>query len=188
MARLFTAIELGDRRRADVIARQQRIASALRVSGGDGLRLVRSEHLHLTLVFIGDVDEGRTSTVQEAMGRRLPLSPFTIELATCGVFPLQGPPRVLWAGVRDGATALTALFEEVSARLDSVGIPRDRRPFTPHLTLGRWRDGASARVRDALPEWGPPMRQSVDAVTLFHSVLGRGGPTHTALARAVLDA
>jgi RNA 2',3'-cyclic 3'-phosphodiesterase len=187
MARLFTGIELGAKVRERVAACQAELAAAIGGGRRDGLRLVRAVHLHLTLVFLGEIDDARVPAVVEAMTADLPLPPFDIEFASCGVFPPHGHARVLWLGVGRGAQETAVLFEMVSERLETVGVPRERRPFTPHLTLGRWRDRALRDPRSLLPDIGTVAVQRVSAVTLFHSRLLPQGPEHQRLAQARLS-
>jgi len=94
----------------------------------------------------------------------------------------------LWLGVGDGASQTRSVFDAVSERLESVGVHGERRPFVPHLTLGRWRDRAVGNPRLLLPKVGTVAVQRVSAVTLFHSRLLPQGPEHRALAQARLSA
>ena len=188
MARLFTAIELGPQVRERVAACQADLARAVRAGGHAGLRLVRAAQLHLTLVFLGEIADAAVPGIVEVMSRELSLPPFDIEFVSCGVFPPRGPARLLWLGVGDGAVQTRHVFEAVSDRLDSAGVPREHRAFVPHLTLGRWRDRAAEDPRRLLPELGRVAVQRVSAVTLFQSRLLPGGPEHRRLAQARLSA
>jgi 2'-5' RNA ligase len=187
MARLFTAIELGAEVRERIAACQAELASAVSGSRSDRLRLVRAAQLHLTLVFLGEIADARVPAIVDAMTGDLPMPPFEIEFASCGVFPQHGPARVLWLGVGKGAGQTTSLFEMVSERLETAGVRRERRPFAPHLTLGRWRDRAARDPRPVLPDVGVVAVQHIAAVTLFHSRLLPPGPEHRPLARARLS-
>jgi len=186
MARLFTAIELGPEVRERIAACQAELASAVGGGRGDGLRLVRAAQLHLTLVFLGEIGDARVPAIVEAMTADLSMPSFDIEFASCGVFPPHGQARVLWLGVGRGDRETATLFETVSDRLETVGVPRERRPFAPHLTLGRWRDRVTRDPRPLLPEIGSVAVQRVSAVTLFHSRLLSQGPEHRTLAQARL--
>jgi 2'-5' RNA ligase len=188
MARLFTAVDLGPETRRLIAAEQSALARVLTSSRGERLRLVRPPELHLTLVFIGEVADERMPVLVDAMNADIGMPAFDVEFGSCGVFPPEGPARVLWLGVRRGATELVRLFDLVADRLATAGIPRERRPFAPHLTLGRWRERGPSRVRLQLPEVGRVAVEHVSSVTLFHSRLLPGGPEHTAIARARLAA
>ena len=188
MARLFTAIELGPQVRERVASRQAELAQALRTGGFEGLRLVRAEQLHLTLVFLGEIADARVPDIVAVMTADLPLPAFDIEFAHCGVFPPHGPPRVLWLGVDGGAGHARSVFEAVAERLESGGGPRERRPFVPHLTLGRWRGAPPGDPTLILRKVGTVAVQRASAVTLFHSRLLPRGPEHRPLAQARLAA
>ena len=183
MARLFTAIELSEEARTRVTDAQ---AALLRVIGAGDLRLVKPGQLHLTLVFIGEVDESRVPIIRDALAPDIPLDRFEMTIGSCGVFPPRGPARVLWLGLSAVASEVGALHRVVSARLERVGAPGESRRFSPHLTIGRWREGHGGARRTALPDIGVVVRQTVSAVTLFRSRLSPAGPEHTPLATARL--
>ena len=182
--RLFTAIALTDAARAAIAAEQKRVVEALDRESGR-LRLVRPEQMHLTLVFIGEVDEGRAAAIAAVMAGDIPIAPFRIGLGGVGAFPPRGAPRVLYMDVVDGADAAIELHRLVSDRLAQVDVPREQRKFRPHLTLGRWRDG---RPSDRPRSSTRAEIAAVDAasVTLFQSRLSPAGPAYTQVAAARL--
>lgn len=184
--RLFTAIELPDDARLAIAAVQNTVAVALSDTPRS-LRLVRSEHLHLTLVFIGEFPNERGRAIVDVMGAAIPQAPFTIEFGGIGIFPPSGPPRICWLGVREGANDVVRLYSHVAERLRGVGVAVEERPYHPHLTLGRWHD----RVRAVKPRIGRSAetvaRVPVAAVTLFESRLSSAGPAYTRLASARLS-
>jgi len=186
MARLFTAVELNPAAHEAVVTRQREIGTALRGAGDLDLRVTSAEQLHLTMVFIGEVDEARVALVEQALVQPIGLAPFTLELGGCGMFPSSGRPRVLWLGVSRGAQELGQLHRAVSDRLETVGIPRESRPYHPHLTIGRWRDGGRQSIRQACPpgEWS--VSELVEHLTLFRSRLSPRGAEHTVIVRTPL--
>jgi 2'-5' RNA ligase len=183
MARLFTAITLDQHVREQIAAEQRRLVAAV---GGASVRWVQPEHLHLTLVFIGEVPNESVGRIVEGMQQPFPLDPFTMEFAGLGVFPPRGAPRALWFGIGRGVDDAQALHRAVAERLQALGLPPEERAFTPHLTLGRWRGRArpSERPRDL----GLTRIASADvrSVTLFSSRPSSTGPSHTVLAEAAL--
>jgi len=187
MARLFTAVELSPAAHAAVVSRQREIATTVRGAGNRDFRVTSAEQLHLTIVFIGEVDEARVASVERALVQPIGIAPFTLELGGCGTFPSSGRPRVLWLGVSRGAQELGELHRVVSDRLETVEIPRERRPYHPHLTIGRWRDGAPQSIRQACPpdQWSVSAR--VDHLTLFRSRLSPHGAEHEAIGRTALQ-
>ena len=182
--RLFTAIELNDEARAALEAEQRRLAARVADRSGT-LRWVRAEHLHLTLVFIGETPEARAARLIEAMGADIPVAPFHVAFGGCGLFPPRGAPRVLWIGALEGADEIIELHAQVAERLKHIDIAVDERRFAPHLTLARWRQEARGRLQ--LPDDGEVIaRIQVERVTLFESRLSSAGPTYTALTHARL--
>lgn len=186
MPRLFTAIDLDPAARARIGAEQHRLSTE---HGGGSLRWVRPEHLHLTLVFIGEVTDDSAATIVTAMQHDIPRRPFQIELAGFGVFPPRGAPRALWLGVRKGADDVVALQQVVAARLREAGVSAERPAFTPHLTLARWRGRggrASEKPCDLAVSQKAVATADVHAATLFQSRLSSQGPAYTVLAESPL--
>lgn len=186
--RLFIAVDLDDRARAAIAAEQNRIAAAVS-DARTSVRWVQPNHMHLTLMFLGELAEMQASAVADAVGRPVDAAPFHMTLQGLGVFPSDGAPRAVWIGVTEGATALVELHREIARRLEAVGAALDSRPFQPHLTLGRWRRSRPSERRRALAASRPDVvaRVEVSGATLYHSRLSSAGPTYTALARATLS-
>ena len=184
--RLFLAIDLDDPVRGAIAAEQARIATAI---GRSPLKLVAPDHLHLTLVFLGDVRGDGPAALRAAVAAPLTESPFDVVFETLGVFPARGAPRVLWIGVGEGAPELIALERRMAGRVAELGLAVERRAFHPHLTLGRWRDARPqdrAAVLD-LPRAPRGPHLHVDHVTLYQSHLSSSGSTYSPLARATLE-
>jgi len=178
-ARLFVAILLPESVR-EAIAR---VVEPFR-EGLDHVRWVRTEQLHLTLRFIGDVDRPRVPDLGAALAGALrPLPGLTLGITGGGAFPSPLRPSVLWAGVTPDER-LSAIHAATEAAVVEVGIEADTRDFHPHITVGRIRRGRRApgagRVMEGLPlETTAPVRE----VSLVESVLGPGGARHTPVAR-----
>jgi len=187
--RLFVAADLPEAVRQALAAEQARITSAL--AGSDSsLKWVKPEHAHLTLVFIGNVDDGRVPAVVEAIGASIDVPAFDATFEGAGAFPPRGAPRVLWIGIGTGARELVALQQVVAARIAALGLPIEDRAFHPHLTLARWRESRPADRSRALAvaPRGVVAAAHIDGATLYQSRLSPSGPTYTALARANLTA
>ena len=187
--RLFVAIDLSDEARAAVAAEQKRLAAALG-SRRSSPRWVKPAQLHLTLTFLGEVEEARGPAIVDALSERLAVPVFTIAFGGVGLFPPEGAPRVVWLGVARGARETIEAEREVAGRLERIGLSREARPFRPHLTLGRWRTSSPAD-RPRMPagaETGEIASMPVTFVTLYESRLSPDGPTHTPLVRAGLTA
>ena len=184
--RLFVAVDLSEDARRQIAVEQQRIAAALR--GTTSIKWVRAEHAHLTLVFLGSVDDTRVPSVVDALGRDVEVPPFEMILEGVGVFPRRGAPRVLWLGVAAGTTELSDLQRLMAERVTALGIELENRPFHPHLTLGRWRASRPAdrdRVLAAAPS-GAIARVPIECATLYESRLSSSGSSYLARARANL--
>lgn len=182
--RLFVAIELDAAVRSALKALQDR----LRV-GADGVRWVRIEQVHLTVKFLGEQPDDRVPRVCEAVaGAAAAAAPLAFDVTGCGVFPPRGKVRVVWAGVRPEDDRLARCFASLESALDAEGIPREPRPFSPHITLGRVRDDRSGgRLRAAVDGTSfAAHRQTASSITLMSSVLGPGGPAYAVVKTAHL--
>ena len=146
-----------------------------------GIRWLPPANFHLTLKFLGDIDEAKVEPIAAALERDLcPFSCFTINAKGLGVFPDLKRPRILWVGLVGGE--LNALASTVEKALVPFGFAAERRAFTPHLTVGRWREfnGSSKELGDEIKKWqGHDFgRSKVDEVVLFQSVLKPEGAVY----------
>lgn len=187
--RLFIAIDLDDAARAAIAEEQKRLSVAI----GDtrsSIKWVRTDHMHLTLVFLGEVLEDRAQAVVDAIGQPVPQAPFDLTFAGVGVFPPRGAPNVLWLGAAAGAGESVELQRRLAERVGPLGIQLERRPFHPHLTLARWKTSRGADRRRALEAATERLvaRVHVGQATLYQSRLSSAGPAYTALTRATLTA
>jgi len=190
--RLFAAVDLEPPVRRGAFAFGQRLACTHGGPGGrgrPGVSWVREENLHLTMRFLGEVEDRQAEDLVARFGERLATRAFDIELGGAGVFPPAGPPRVVWLGVTRGADLLRALNAEVEGRFVAWGYGRDDRPFRAHLTLGRCRAPLGPEARDVwLRADARAIGTSrVDRVVLYQSRLSASGPTYVPLARAPLS-
>lgn len=152
-------------------------------------RWVAADNLHVTVRFIGDVAVDRARALERALELPIDFPPFDVEIAGAGLFPPSGAARVLWFGLRGAATGLAALHQEIERRVASAGFDAGTRPFSPHLTVARLRDGSRWPVplRDELRQRvGVLGSWHIDHVTLYESRLPSSGPTYLPLARTPL--
>ena len=113
-------------------------------------RWVRSENLHVTLKFIGEADTRQVEGIREALSKVHSDAPVDLAFHQLGFFPIERHPRVLWAGV-NASPNLPALAADVDRALETQGIAREQRAFTPHLTLARFEPPAlSEELRVAI--------------------------------------
>lgn len=196
MIRCFVAVELDDPLRRALADVQHRLRGRIEKALGPDSRVqwVRPESVHVTLKFLGDVEESRISDLEAAL-RRVAAAHFVgvVEVAGLGVFPDARNPRVLWVGLREGSALIVRLAEAVDYAMSEVGFPPESRPFSPHLTLARIKQGGGA-VGRALESQGllaesPVLgRLSVGALALMQSDLRPSGAAYTRLAEFVLKA
>jgi 2'-5' RNA ligase len=178
------AIEFSDRVRSVL----EQVQAALRPKC-DGVRWVRPEQLHVTAKFLGEVKDAKVVAVTEAVARAAEqAASFNMEASGCGCFPPRGPVRIVWAGLREETGALTRCVEQVEEELGRIGYPRERRPFSPHVTIGRVRDDRSrGGIRSAAEAFTfDPAEQEVSSITLMSSVLSPTGPTYTGVSKVDL--
>ena len=178
--RCFVAVNLPGEIREEV---GKFTASLKEITGA--VRWTRPENIHLTLKFLGNVDQDTLQELCAALDGALAghLS-FSLTVKGAGVFPPRGRPRVVWVGLAGETAALAALQSAVESALEPLGFPREKRPFTPHLTVGRVRDPrrsgslGSAIAANREREWGQCV---VDRVHLMRSELFPTGPRYSIL-------
>ena len=179
MYRLFVAVDLPHETK-------EALRSICR--GVPEARWVPLEQLHLTLRFIGDVDDTMFAAIKGALAV-VKSPPFDIALKGVGHFPPGKRARVLWVGMERNET-LTRLAQEVELALETAGVSPEERPFSPHITLARFREpsiGGAASFEERHREFAlPPF--TVSAFYLYSSILGPKGATHTREATCPLAA
>jgi 2'-5' RNA ligase len=184
--RLFIAADLDDGARAAVsgaVGRLRTVSASRRQASTRGVGWVDARNLHLTLHFLGEVDQARLPALGHALAPALELDAPRVGLAGWGVFPPRGPVRVIWLGVTAGAGTLTSVHAVLGQRLRSAGMTPEGRPFSPHLTVGRVKVPSGEdwhRLLEGMPP-GPVGEWDLRACTLFQSHLSPAGPTYRAL-------
>jgi len=174
--RLFVAILLSDEVRAALALVQKTLRQSC-----DGVRWVSPEQLHVTVKFLGDVPDGDVSGVSEAIARGAASgAPFLMRVETAGCFPPHGGVRIVWAGASDPSNTMERSVEAINRELEQLGHERERRPWSPHITIGRVKfDKSVGRIREAVKRVSySGIDQAVDSVTLMSSVLSPKGPTY----------
>ncbi len=183
MIRTFIALEINAETR-DAIADD---IAALKHSF-PRIKWVGPENLHVTLKFLGDISENDLKDVFSAVDKAATLhEPFVVDVETLGVFPHWRAPRVVWVGCGEGKNEIVSLQKDVDKCLAEVGFDMEKRPFNPHLTLGRIKlpaDGyglfeAAGRMLDTTYGF-----MDVDNITVFMSELKRSGPVYTPMHHA----
>src|SRR6267378_5061188 len=130
--RLFVALEIPATVRENLAA----LLKALRAVSPQ-TRWVRLKNLHVTLKFIGEVPETELAVIRNALAAARSDQPVTLEFRGLGFFPNEKSSRVFWAGI-EASPNLKTLAADIERAMEKLGIPREQRPFSPHLTLARF--------------------------------------------------
>jgi 2'-5' RNA ligase len=130
--RLFVALEIPSEVRKNLAS----LIESLRAVSPQ-TRWVRPENLHVTLKFIGEVPEAKLSVIRGALASVRSEQPVTLDFRGLGFFPNEKHPRVFWAGI-EASPDLKTLAAEIDGATEKLGIPREQRPFSPHLTVARF--------------------------------------------------
>ncbi len=181
--RSFVAIELDGAARSFLAA----IIGELRPIPSE-VKWVRPEGIHLTLKFLGNVKTAALPEIEHALEHALCAQKvFEIGISSVGAFPSLSRPRVFWAGVVDRTGVLVLLAAAVEDALEPLGFSREKRPYHPHLTIGRVQSAGrpSAELTTAVAtrrDLKGPSFLARDAV-LFQSILKPSGAQYVALSR-----
>jgi 2'-5' RNA ligase len=147
---------------------------------------VKPRNIHLTVVFLGSVEMADMAGIQAAAGTVCSRhGPFVIALEGAGVFPNRRKPRVLWLGLKGDLGGMSRFRDELQTVLRPFGIKQEKRPFRPHLTLGRFRRyGKPSKdledILDQHKDLGSPA-VPLKTLVLFKSDLKPGGAVYTKL-------
>src|ERR1700741_4536647 len=145
MVRLFVALQISEEIRTAMVALGHKLKPL-----DDSWKWTRTENLHVTLKFLGEIPSDKLESVRQAL-RGVPGEwPIEVKFSRLGFFPNEWRPRVLWGGMETGQR-LPALGTAIEGALAKVGVPRDEREFTPHLTLARNKSGSiSQNLRETI--------------------------------------
>jgi 2'-5' RNA ligase len=188
--RTFIAVELDKELRDGLDRLQQRLRGQV---APRCVRWVRPEGVHLTLKFLGDTTPEQIEQVKAALVNAAgEVGPFTFTVGGLGCFPNARQPRVVWVGLDEPTGALKRLRDAVEAQVAPLGFPTEKRPFSPHLTLGRvQRHASKSEVREigevvAASPVSVVGRMEVTAVSYIKSDLKPSGAVYTTLLHAEL--
>ena len=166
MPRLFVAIDPPERIRDEISALYGAIA---------GARWMGDEQIHLTLRFIGEVDNTTENQIIDVL-QKLSIPPFTITLKGIGVFPLRKEPRIIWIGVEENQI-LMRMQAQIERALASIQIEPDPRKFFPHITIARLNSAHQERIGQFISENNLFSTEpfEVSEFYLYRSYLGKTG-------------
>ena len=183
--RTFIAIEIPEDLKKEMAEIQRRLKDTSVDAGW-----TRPEGIHLTLKFLGEVPEAKVRDIIDGLQRAAEgIGPFRLEVGGVGTFPNPKNARVVWVGVSGEVEKLSRLQSSVEETISGIGFERDKRAFTPHLTLGRIK---YLRSRDtwlkALDEVKDTRLSGFDvaAVSLMKSELKPSGAIYTEMGKIEL--
>ncbi len=184
--RSFIGVEVGDEVRRKAVALQKQLAKT-----GAGVKWAAEGGMHVTLLFLGELDDRDIVPVCKAVGAAARAeAPFPLRVSGVGAFPNARRPKVLWGGITDGAEPLRRLYTALEAKLLDLGLYlKEERDYTPHLTLGRVKGEADGNtLAPELPKllaWDGG-RGQVNEVCVYSSEMRRDGPEYVVLGRSEL--
>ena len=178
--RSFVAIELSP----DTKAQIEEIQNKLKASTAD-VRWVRSEGMHLTLKFLGGIQEEQIPEIADVLTHcSAETGRFNLTIHSLGAFPNETNPKVIWIGVEDESRRLETLQQCIEEGLAPIGFKAEKRAFTPHLTLGRLKSPKGRRAVGQLLEASRECdcgTSTVQEIFLFKSDLKPSGAVYTKL-------
>ena len=136
--RSFIAFDIDN----DSVLNRLAAAQKMLIQTNADLKLVEPKNIHVTVRFLGLISPDMVEKVHAAM-KNIKFTPFNIQLSGLGVFPTINYPRVVWAGITDGAQQLKSIFEQLEPQIHDLGFAPDPNGFSPHLTIARVRSGAN---------------------------------------------
>jgi 2'-5' RNA ligase len=178
--RTFIAVDIDEEKlKKEIVDFQRRL-----LDEGADLKLVTPENIHLTLCFLGEVDEEEVAQkVVESM-KQLNFQQFEIQFKGVGAFPSLTHMNVIWIAIRKGAEELEAIAEALKPRLSVIGIHKDSKGFSAHLTVARVRTGRNKhQITRLLSELSEKDFGSMrtESVRLKKSVLTPKGPVYSTI-------
>jgi 2'-5' RNA ligase len=188
--RLFIGVELPDRVKADAAAVTEALRNRVsRFAPRASIRWVERANLHITLWFLGEVDEIRAQRLVTVLEEPLKVKPFTVRFDRCGAFPHGNNLRVFWIGLACGTQELVTLHAEVRGRVVPLGFEAEARPYSPHLTVARVKEirrSSVPAIRKALNSTTLDADFLVTSLTLFRSRLSPKGSQYESVLRVPL--
>jgi 2'-5' RNA ligase len=166
MIRTFIAVELDPILKHAIAHVQETLQRELHLlTPAVRIQWVRTASIHLTLKFLGDIEESQVGGILQALEHAArDHAPFSADVKGFGVFPDLRAPRVLWMGLSGPTERLVRLVGSIDTALRPLGFPVEQKPYTPHLTLARVKEQSRA-IGKALADSGV-MRDTMGFGTL----------------------
>ncbi len=180
-SRLFTGLLLSE----EAVELVTRITGELSAVV-EGVRWVPAGNLHVTLKFIGASDAGDVPCLLDAMSRAAKHLPFGLEVGGLGAFPSLGSARVLWVGARDLEGGAVKVFNVIDKGAERCGVSREKRAYTPHVTIGRCRRRPVRIPTEVAGGFAGSVRLEVSEIVLFSSELKSTGAEYSVVEKVGL--
>jgi RNA 2',3'-cyclic 3'-phosphodiesterase len=187
--RSFIAIELPSELKAILGSFQDEMVSA----GGSSVKWVSPDSIHITLKFLGNIFTEKVQSISSAIEQACAgVEPFILEMGELGGFPNLKQPRVLWVGLHGDIERVKSLQMSIDNNLAKLGFDKEKREFTPHITLARMRDKASSVDRKKFGErvtggtFDFRYKINVESINLMRSQLLPSGAVYSCLAKLKL--
>lgn len=190
MMRAFIAVNIPVEIKQNLQGEIDRLRVLIR---GESVRWVRSEGVHLTLKFLGEISNNSLGEIHQILEREVEKHPTCkLRIGGFGCFPNRRRPRVLWIGITEDKGTLAQVQSSINEKLVPLGFEKEERPFHPHLTLGRVRRNASkselTQLQDAVNEFvvGQIGQFEVREIHLIESILKPSGAEYFPLGEYTL--
>jgi 2'-5' RNA ligase len=164
------------------------------LAGGSFVKWVSLDSIHITLKFLGNIYREKVEVISSAIEQACSgTGYFTLETGELGGFPSLRQPRVLWIGLHGDIDMVKSLQKSIDDNLAGLGFDREKREFTPHITLARMRDKASPADRRKFGElivnkrFNFRYKIDVESINLMRSQLLPGGAVYSRLAQLKLE-
>ncbi|MFP3909150.1 MAG: RNA 2',3'-cyclic phosphodiesterase [Archaeoglobaceae archaeon] len=182
--RLFIAADLDPKIREELVPVQQFLDRR-------GIKTVEKDNIHITLKFLGEVEDKRIEPIKEAL-RQIKLNSFNMHVKGVGFFPSPNHVKVAWVGVEEGKDEMIKLAEQIEDRMKKLKFKKEKKKFIPHATLARIKKINAQEREKMLKDLEPYLNQDfgwmkVNEFTLKKSELTPKGPVYSDLEIFELD-
>jgi len=179
--RAFIAVELSKAAKDEI----ERIINSLK-DADTNTKWLSSQTMHLTLKFLGSVSPEKVKDITSSIKTiSEDITTFNITFSDIGVFPSERRPKVVWVGIKDDNGEVQALSSKVEGAMEKEGFTREDRPFTPHITLGRIKNGKNIDKLMSITKSinVSPIVSTISRIVLFRSELTSKGAIHTPISK-----
>lgn len=178
--RSFIAVEIPEGVQAQIGQLQQKFKN---LQGN--IKLVKSENIHLTLKFLGDIDQSQLNKIKEKIDDTAKISKkFEIKICGIGVFPKLDFPRIIWVGIEDDEKHIEKIYQNLEDGLSKIGFEKEKRAFHSHLTIARikyLKDKVELKKILETTQFIISEQITVNEISLFKSTLTPKGAIYTLL-------